>query len=73
MFYEHQKTKAARLIVGYSEKRAKKDRHNRDKGIKRLEKEYESATLTKDKVNKRGYNKFLEIDKEINVTIRATP
>jgi transposase len=25
--------------------------------------------LTKDKVNKRGYNKFLEIDKEINVKI----
>jgi transposase len=69
MFYEHQKTDAARLIVGYSEKRAKKDRHNRDKGIKRLEKEYKNTALTKEKVNKRGYNKFLEIDKEINVAI----
>ena len=69
IFYEYQKTETARLIVGYSEKRAKKDRHNRDKGIKRLEKEYVNTNLTKDKVNKRGYNKFLEIDKEINVKI----
>lgn len=68
-FYEYQKTETARLIVGYSENRAKKDRHNRDKGIKRLEKEYKNTTLTKDKVNKRGYNKFLEIDKDINVKI----
>ncbi|MDR1881382.1 MAG: IS1634 family transposase [Prevotella sp.] len=28
--YEYQKTKASRLIVGYSEKRARKDAHNRD-------------------------------------------
>jgi transposase len=69
IFYEYQKTDAARLIVGYSEKRDRKDRHNRDKGIKRLEKEYKNTALTKDKVNKRGYNKFLEINKEINVTI----
>jgi predicted GIY-YIG superfamily endonuclease len=34
------------LIVGYSEKRAKKDAYNRDKGIKRLEKEYKSSLIT---------------------------
>jgi transposase len=68
-FYEYQKTKQARLIVGYSDNRAKKDRYNRDKGIKRLEKEYTTETLTKDKVNKRGYNKFLEISDDIKVNI----
>jgi transposase len=68
-FYEYQKTETSRLIVGYSENRAKKDRYNREKGIKRLEKEYKNTTLTKDKVNKRGYNKFLEISDEITVNI----
>jgi transposase len=68
-FHKYPKTETARLIVGYSESRAKKDCDNRNKGIKRLEKEYKTTTLTKDKVNKRCYNKFLGIDKEINVTI----
>jgi transposase len=68
-FYEYQKTKQARLIVGYSDNRAKKDGYNREKGIKRLEKEYKTETLTKDKVNKRGYNKFLEISEDIKVNI----
>jgi transposase len=35
-FYEYQKTAKARLIVGYSENRAKKDHYNREKVIKRL-------------------------------------
>jgi len=68
-FYEYQKTKQARLIVGYSDNRAKKDRYNREKGIKRLEKEYTTQTLTKDKVNQRGYNKFLEISDDVKVNI----
>ena len=68
-FYEYNKTKKIRLIVAYSDARAKKDRHNRDKGIKRLEKEYKTQTLTKDKVNKRGYNKFLEISDDVTVNI----
>lgn len=68
-FYEYQKSEASRLIVGYCEKRAKKDRHNREKGIKRLEKEFKNGFITKDKVNKRGYNKFLEIQDSIKVSI----
>jgi len=68
-FYEYKKTKQSRLIVGYSDNRAKKDRYNREKGVKRLEKEYKTQTLTKDKVNKRGYNKFLEISDDVTVNI----
>ncbi|MFA7138032.1 MAG: IS1634 family transposase [Bacteroidales bacterium] len=59
----------ARLIVGYAEKRAAKDRYNREKGIKRLEKAYHSGKITKDNINKRGYNKFLEISNNVHVTI----
>lgn len=69
MFYEYSKSETSRLIVGYSENRAKKDQYNREKGIKRLEKEFKSGSITKDKVNKRGYNKFLEISDDIKVTI----
>jgi transposase len=68
-FYEYQKTEQSRLILGYSGNRAKKDVHNREKGLKRLEKEYKSGKITKDKVNKRGYNKFLDVSDDIEVKI----
>jgi len=79
VFYEYQKAipnkeekaakKTNRLIVGYSEQRAEKDAYNREKGLKRLEKEYESGTVTKDKINKRGYNKYLELSDNVSVEI----
>jgi transposase len=68
-FYEYQKTEHRKLILGYSEIRAKKDAFNREKGIKRLEKEYKTGKITKDKINRRGYNKFLEISDSIDVKI----
>ena len=60
-FYELGKLPKSRLIVGYSENRAKKDKYNREKGVKRLKAAYKSGTITKENINKRGYNKFLEI------------
>lgn len=66
---EYAKRAGQRLIVSYSEARAKKNAHNREKGVARLQKAYAKGTLTKDKVNKRGYNKFLDIDKDITVSI----
>jgi len=68
-FYEYQKSDQCKLILGYSEQRAKKDAYNREKGVKRLEKEYKSGSITKDKINKRGYNKFLEISDNVIVKI----
>ena len=53
-----------RLIVSYSEKRAKKDAYNRDRGIARLRKAHQSGHI-----NRRGYNKFLEISRDIDVSI----
>jgi transposase len=59
----------SRLIVGYSESRAKQDRRNREKGVKRLNADFKSGTLTKENINKRGYNKFLDISDDVQVTI----
>ena len=58
-----------RLIVSYSEKRAKKEACNRNRGIARLRKAYQSGHITKQQVNRRGYNKFLEISRDIDVSI----
>jgi transposase len=68
-FYELKKTPQSRLIIGYSEKRAKKDKYNRDKGVRRLQRVYKSGMITKENVNKRGYNKFLEISDHVKVSI----
>ena len=58
-----------RLIVGYSENRAKKDKYNRKKGIKRLQQAYKSGNITKENINKKGYNKFLDISENVKVWI----
>lgn len=58
-----------RLIIGYSSQRAKKDKYNRGKGIKRLQTAYKTGNITKENINKRGYNKFLEISDDIKVVI----
>src|SRR5690625_4675949 len=68
VFKEYQQ-RGKRLIVGYSEKRAKKDEYNRNKGVDRLEKSFKSGKITKDQVNKRGYNKFLSISENVKVQI----
>lgn len=67
--HEYKCSNAERLILSYSETRAKKDAYNRERGIARLRKSYKSGKLTKDKINKRGYNKFLEISKDVEVVI----
>ena len=68
-YHEHKYGSNARLILGFSSERAKKDAHNRDKGVARLRKAYASGKITKASVNKRGYNKFLELSKDVDVVI----
>ena len=68
-FAELGKLPKIRLIVGYSQSRAKKDAYNREKGIKRLTKAYRRGTITKEHINKRGYNKFLDISDDVKVSI----
>lgn len=66
---EYDKGNGQRLLVGYTADRARKDAYNREKGIRRLEKAYKRGTLTKDHINKRGYNKFLSMEGDIKVAI----
>lgn len=58
-----------KLIITYTDKRAKKDAHNRTRGLHRLEKKVKSGKLTKDKINARGYNKYLHLKNDVNVEI----
>jgi transposase len=57
------------LIVTYSEKRAKKDAFNRNKGIERLKNKIRSGKLTKQNINNRGYNKYLKIKGEASIEL----
>ena len=61
---------ATRLIVSFSEQRAKKDLYNRKRGLLRLEKNLKSGKLTKSNINNRGYNKYLRLKGEINIEIK---
>ena len=58
-----------KLVVSYSDARARKDRANREKGLKKLEKQIKSGNLTKTNINKRGYNKYLKLEGEIKLSI----
>ena len=60
----------SRLIVSYSEVRARKDAYNRARGLAKLEKRMKSGKLTKASINSRGYNKYLQIENEIKISIR---
>lgn len=61
-----------RLIISYSHSRARKDKRNREKGLKRLEKKIRLGKLTKSSINNRGYNKYLKLDGELKVSIDKT-
>ena len=58
-----------RLIISYSSKRAHNDKKNREKGLKRLEKRVNSGKLSKKHINNRGYNKYLKLTGDINISI----
>lgn len=63
------KPAGARLIVSYSQKRAKKDQHNRERGLRKLRKRVRTGKLTKENLNNRGYNKFLILEGSVDIKI----
>lgn len=71
-FFVIDKSDGTRLIVDYSEKRAKKDAYNRQKGIDRLNKQISSGKLTKGSLNNRGYNKFLTLEGDVKITLNQS-
>ena len=64
-----EKADHTRLIVSFSDKRAFKDAQNRDRGLKRLEKQIKKGRLTKASINNKGYNKYLKLDGEVKISI----
>ena len=67
--HEIDKGRGRRLLIGYSDDRARKDAHNRDKGVKKLEKKFRTGQLTKENINRRGYNKFLDMTGNTRIEI----
>lgn len=61
--------KQTRMIISYSTSRAKKDRANREKGLRKLEIKIRPGNLTKSYINNRGYNKYLRLEGKTRVTI----
>lgn len=58
-----------KLIVSYSAGRAKNDSFNRKRGLQKLEKALASGKLSKKHINNKGYNKYLKLEGEINISI----
>ncbi len=62
-------TETRRMVVTMSDARARKNAADRRKGLERLEKRFATDKLTKDKLNNRGYNRFLSLSGEAKVAI----
>ncbi len=58
-----------RLVVSYSQGRAAKDKHNRERALARLQRAVQGGKLTKANINNRGYNKFLRMQGLLEVSI----
>lgn len=66
---EIQREITQRLVISYTESRAKNDNYNRAKGMERLKKQLEKGKLTKKHISNKGYNKYLKLEGEIKVVI----
>lgn len=58
-----------RMVVTMSDARARKNAADRENGLKRLEKRFMTDRLTKDKLNNRGYNRFLTMAGDATIRI----
>lgn len=67
--FKFQKNDGTSLFVSYSATRANKDKSNRERGLKRLEKSLKAGRLTKSNINNRGYNKYLKMEGDVSITI----
>jgi len=50
-----------KLLISYSKKRAKKDKHEREKAIAKLKKRLESSKSVKSQLSNNGYKKYLQL------------
>jgi transposase len=58
-----------RLIISFKNSRAIRDAKNRKRGMEKLEKQLKSGKLSKVHLNNRGYNKYLKVQGEAELTI----
>ena len=58
-----------RVVVSMSDARAGNDAKNRKDGLRRLERKLGTGRLTKSNINNRGYNKYLRMEGEVNISI----
>ena len=63
------KDENSKIIISYSDARAKKDAANRKRGVEKLEKKITRGKLTKQHINNRGYNKYLKLEGEVKISI----
>lgn len=59
----------SKLIIGYKKARALNDFKNRQRGLEKLEKKITSGKLTKQHINNKGYNKYLDIEGTATISI----
>lgn len=64
-----EKEDGSTLILSLSDRRARKDASNREKGLKKLRLKVKSGILTKQSITNRGYNKFLTLSSDIKVEL----
>jgi len=54
--------KGKKLLISYSKKRAKKDKHDREKAIIKLKKRLEASSSVKSQLSNNGYKKYLQLE-----------
>jgi len=54
--------KGKKLLISYSKKRAKKDKHDREKAITKLKKRLEDSKSVKSQLSNNGYKKYLQLE-----------
>lgn len=62
-------SKTKRLIVSHSNKRAEKDRQDREKAINRLYEKLEKSKKPESLISNYGYRKFLSVEGDVNVKV----
>jgi len=61
--------KGKQLIVHYSSRRAKKDKHDREDAIEKVTKKLQKSKNPKSLLNNYGYKKYIDIDGDVDITI----
>jgi len=51
-----------KLVVTHSQKRARKDKHEREKGIKKLREKLKNSISVKSQLSNQGYKKYLQLE-----------